>query len=163
MSDIVALSWSMADVPIGEALRHRRREAGLSQRQLAQRSGVPQPNIAAYESGRRAPAVATLDRLDGVLRVPTLDRLRAERETIIRMAERRRLSDVRVFGSVARGKADAESDVDLLVHPRAEASLFDLAGFMEEIREVLGVDVDVVSDRGRGPVMERIRTEAVPL
>jgi len=148
---------------IGETLRRRRLEAGLSQRELAARSGVPQPNIASYESGRRTPAVATLQRLDRALSVPTFERLRAVREPIIRAARGRRLSDVRVFGSVARGEADAGSDVDLLVHPDPEASVFDLAGFMAEVEELLGVGVDVVSDRGRGPVMDRIRAEAVAL
>lgn len=135
----------------------------MSQRELAARSGVPQPNIAAYESGRRAPAVGTLERLDGALSVPTFEGLRAVREPIIRAARGRRLSDVRVFGSVARGEAGAGSDVDLLVHPGPEASVFDLAGFMAEVEELLGVGVDVVSDRGRGPAMDRIRAEAVAL
>jgi predicted nucleotidyltransferase len=97
------------------------------------------------------------------LSVPTFERLRAVREPIIRAAQGRRLSDVRVFGSVARGEAYAGSDVDLLVHPDPEASVFDLAGFMAEVQELLGVGVDVVSDRGRGPVMDRIRAEAVAL
>lgn len=145
---------------IGETLR-RRLDAGLSQRELALRSGVPQPNIAAYESGRRVPAVGTLERLDGVLDAPTFKRLHAAREQILRAAQGRRLSNVRVFGSVARGEGGAGSDVDLLVHPGPQASVFDLAGFMAEVAELLGVEVDVVSDRGSGPVMNRIRAEAV--
>jgi predicted nucleotidyltransferase/DNA-binding XRE family transcriptional regulator len=153
----------MVVTQIGETLRRRRLDAGLSQRELALRSGIPQPNIAAYESGRRAPAAGTLDRLDSVLTVPTFERLRAVREPIILAAEGRRLSDVRVFGSVVRGEAGAGSDVDLLVHPGPEASVFDLAGFMAEVEELLGVGVDVVSDRGSGPVMDRIRAEAVAL
>lgn len=144
-------------------LSNLRRAAGLSQRELAARSGVPQPNIAAYESGRRKPAADTIDRLDAALRVVDVARLRAARDSILRAAEERRLSDVRVFGSVARGTAGPGSDVDLLVHPAADASVFDLAGFMAEVHELLGVEVDVVSDRGTGPVVERIRAEAVPL
>jgi hypothetical protein len=135
----------------------------MSQRALAARSGVPQPNIAAYESGRRVPSPGTLDRLTAVLNAPTFERVLAQRESIIRAAEGRRLSNVRVFGSVARGEAGAVSDVDLLVHPAPEASLFDLAGFMSEVEELLGVGVDVVSDRGTGRVMDRIRSEAVSL
>jgi uncharacterized protein len=146
-----------------EALRRRRREAGLSQRELAARSGIPQPNIAAYESGRRIPAAETAERLDAVLRVPTLDGLRRMRGSILAAAASRGLSDVRVFGSVARGVAGAASDVDLLVHPASGTSIFDLAGFMVEIEELLGVGVDVVSDRGTGSTMERIRAEAVAL
>lgn len=75
----------------------------------------------------------------------------------------RRLGNVRVFGSVARNSATVASDVDLLVHPQPDASLFDLAGFMSDVSALLGVDVDVVSDRGRGPTMDRIRSEAVAL
>jgi len=153
----------MATGTSGERLRRRRQEAGLSQRELAARSGVPQPNIAAYERGRRVPAAATAERLDAVLRVPTLERLRQVRTPILAAAAARGLSEVRVFGSVARGTAGAVSDVDLLVHPAPEASVFDLAGFMAEVEELLGVGVDVVSDRGTGPTMERILAEAVAL
>ncbi|KZC95278.1 XRE family transcriptional regulator [Clavibacter tessellarius] len=153
----------MSEASIGEELRRLRREMALSQRELAARTGVPQPNIAAYESGRRQPSPETLERLGSVLRVPSLERVRASRERILEVAARRRLSDVRVFGSVARGDATAGSDVDLLVHPAPDASLFDLAGFMAEVTELLGLHVDVVSDRGTGPVMDRIRTEAVAL
>ncbi|MDR5699735.1 helix-turn-helix domain-containing protein [Agromyces aerolatus] len=153
----------MGDPTVGETLRRRRLEAGLSQRELAMRAGVPQPNIAAYETGRRAPAAETLERLEAVLRVPTFERVRAAKDSILRAAARRGLSEVRVFGSVARGQAGAGSDVDLLVHPGPQTSLFDLAGFMVELEELLGVGVDVVSDRGRGPTMDRIRDEAVAL
>jgi len=153
----------MGHLSVGEELRRRRRDAGLSQRQLAQRANVPQPNIAAYESGRRAPAVETLDRLTAALTVPTLDRVRAVRDVIIRTAASRNLDNVRVFGSVARGHASSGSDVDLLVHPSPEASVFDLAGFMAEVEDLLGVTVDVVSDRGTGAAMDRIRAEAVAL
>lgn len=85
------------------------------------------------------------------------------RGRIIQVAEGRQLSEIRVFGSVARGEAGVGSDVDMLVHPGAEASVFDLAGFMAEVEELLGIAVDVVSDRGRGLVMDRIRAETVAL
>lgn len=85
------------------------------------------------------------------------------REPILRAASRRRLNNVRVFGSVARGQENSDSDVDLLVDPAPEASIFDLAGFMAEVEELLGVKVDVVSSRGSGPAMDRIRSEAVAL
>lgn len=153
----------MAEKRSAESLRQRRLDAGLSQRGLAERSGVPQPNIAAYERGRRVPAAETLQRLDAALSTPTLARIRVARDSILSAAQRRRLSDVRVFGSVARGEAGAASDVDLLVHPASDSSIFDLAGFMSEVEELLGVGVDVVSDRGTGPAMERIRAEAVAL
>ncbi len=153
----------MADLRLADSLRQRRLSLALSQRELAALSGVPQPNIAAYERGRWVPTTETLSRLEAILGRPTLEGIRSLRESILAAAQRRSLSNVRVFGSVARGEADADSDVDLLVHPSAQASVFDLAGFMSEMEELLGTSVDVVSDRGSGPRMERIRSEAVAL
>ena len=153
----------MTDATAAEELRAARLAAGLSQRGLAARAGVPQPNIAAYESGRRIPSAATLERLLAATAVPNMVRLRELRDEILALGARRRLDEVRVFGSVARGTAGVASDVDLLVHPTAGASVFDLAGFGDEVAELLGVPVDVVSDRGDGPRMDRIRAEAVAL
>lgn len=95
--------------------------------------------------------------------IDAIEKLRASREAVLAAAQARGLTDVRLFGSVARGESDEASDVDLLVHPGASSSVFDLAGFMAEVEEILGARVDVVSDRGRGPAMERIRAEAVPV
>lgn len=148
---------------VGAVLRRRRLEAGLSQRQLATLAKVPQPNIAAYESGRRMPSLSTLEKLEAALGIPTLGRLRAVRQNLLDAAHRRGLSEIRVFGSVARGSAVSGSDVDLLVHPGPDASIFTLAGFMSEAEALVGVRVDVVSDRGRGPIMDRVRGEAVLL
>jgi predicted nucleotidyltransferase len=148
---------------IGATLRERRLAAGMTQRELAERSGVPQPNIAAYESARRVPEPQTRERLFAALSVPTLARISAARDEILSIAQHRRLSDVRVFGSVARRTSSVGSDVDLLVHPHSDATIFDLAGFMAEVEELLGVSVDVVSDRGTGPTLERIRAEAIAL
>lgn len=153
----------MPEPSIGEELRDRRLVAGMTQRELAEQSGVPQPNIAAYESGRRAPELQTRERLFAALQVPTLARLDAVRDEIRATAKQRRLGDVRVFGSVARNTSGIGSDVDLLVHPATDATIFDLAGFMADMEELLGVKVDVVSDRGTGPTMERIRAEAIAL
>lgn len=149
--------------PYGATLRARRVAAGLTQRELAARAGVPQPNVSAYEVGRREPTLETAQRLDRALRVPALSRVRATRDELLAAAARRGLDDVRVFGSVARGDADEDSDIDLLVHPGDTTSLFDLAGFMIEAEELLGSPVDVVSDRGHGAVLDRIRSEAVPV
>jgi len=150
-------------VGAGAELRARRLAAGLTQRQLAERAGVPQPNVSAYESGRRRPAPETVERLAAALRPSAAEQLRVARPALLALAARMGLSDVRVFGSVARGDDDAQSDVDLLVHPSADTSLFDLAAFMAEAEELLGRSVDVVSDRGRGSAMPEILAEAVPL
>ena len=152
-----------ASESLGETLRARRIAAGLTQRELAARAGVPQPNVSAYEVGRREPSLETAQRIDRALSVPVMARLTAARSELLAAATRRGLGRVRVFGSVARGDADEDSDIDLLVHPGPETSLFDLAGFMNEAEQLLGAPVDVVSDRGHGPIMERILAEAVPL
>ena len=144
-------------------MREQRLAAGLTQRDLAQRSGLPQPNISAYERGRRQPSPETYAALERALRIPTMRRVRAHRDAVLEEAARRNLSDVRVFGSVAREEAGEGSDVDILVRPGPNASIFDLAGFMEIARGILGVPVDVVSDQGVGPAMDRIREEAIPL
>ncbi|QDZ16983.1 XRE family transcriptional regulator [Humibacter ginsenosidimutans] len=145
------------------SLRDLRRAAGISQRELSRRSGVAQPNIAAYETGRRAPAPETRERLMLSLTMPTVSSLREQRDSILESAAARKLTDVRVFGSVARGDARAASDIDLLVHPADDASVFDLAGFMADVEELVGRRVDVVSDRGTGPTMNRILAEAVAI
>lgn len=148
---------------LGEALRRRRLERSMSQRQLAERAGVPQPNVSAYENGSRTPNAETLRRLDVALTPAVQDRLSAERDRILEAAGRRGLSRVRVFGSVARGEATAASDLDLLVHPGAASTVFDLAAFRAEVETLVGVPVDVVSDRGDGPTMNRILREATPV
>lgn len=147
----------------GETLRRRRRERAMSQRVLAERAGIPQPNVSAYERGRRVPSAETLQRLDAALAATLSERLTLARVDILEAAERRSLTDVRIFGSVARGDFTSQSDVDLLVRPADDSSIFDLAAFREEVESLLGAPVDVVSDRGKGPTMGRILREAVPL
>ncbi|MFJ4045765.1 nucleotidyltransferase domain-containing protein [Microbacterium sp. NPDC089987] len=74
-----------------------------------------------------------------------LRRLRELRPVIVRLAEASGLSDVRVFGSVARGDENSGSDVDLLVTPRDGATLFDVAQFELDLELILEVPVSVVS------------------
>ena len=94
----------------------------------------------------------------------TLEQLRARRAELIALADRHKAENVRIFGSVARGEASEGSDVDLLVHFREGASLFDLMDLQEGSAALLGTDVDVVSDRGLSPYLEtRILSEARPL
>ena len=70
---------------------------------------------------------------------------------------------VAVFGSVARGEAGPDSDVDFLVEFEAGSSLFDLLHLSDALEELLGRPVDVVSVGGLKDRDERIRREAVPL
>jgi uncharacterized protein len=94
----------------------------------------------------------------------TFEQLRDKREALIALADQCKAENVRVFGSVARGEANEKSDVDLLVHFRQGASLFDLIDLKEEAEKLLGLDVDVVSDGGLSPYLkDRILNEARPL
>ena len=80
------------------------------------------------------------------------------------MAGRHGAYNVRLFGSVARGDARADSDIDLLVDMLPGRSLFDLGGLWSDLNDLLGVHVDVVTEQGLGPrIRERVLREAVPL
>lgn len=71
---------------------------------------------------------------------------------------------MRVFGSVARGDVRADSDIDILVDLEPGRSLFDLGGLLYDLQTLLGVDVDVVTEKGLRPrIRERVLQEAVPL
>lgn len=95
----------------------------------------------------------------------TLDTLRREkRAEIIRLAERHGCRNVRVFGSVVYGENRPDSDVDFLVDIDPGRSLFDLAGLMGDLKDLLGTEVDLVESQGIHPyIRDRILGEAVPL
>ena len=92
-----------------------------------------------------------------------LDRLLEEkRGEILRIATEYGAREVRVFGSVARGEADHESDVDFLVELEPGRSLLDLGGLQMELESLLGRRVDVVTTRGlKDRIRERVLREAV--
>ena len=97
-------------------------------------------------------------------RSPDLGSLRAARGQILAAASRRGLRDVRVFGSVARGDASETSDVDLLVAPGVDTTLFDLSGFALDVEEIVGRHVDVATPRGlKARIRDRVLAEAVGL
>ena len=145
---------------MGEALRDRRERAGLSQAQLATRTGVAQPNIAAYESGRRKPSAAMLDRLQAAMRPLPHEALEQNRERIKDLAADYGLSNVRVFGSAINGTDTTESDLDLLVTRSSSVGLLAIAEFTIAAEEMLGVPVDVVTD-GALPLDHPILRSAV--
>lgn len=90
--------------------------------------------------------------------------LKEKREEILRIAAKHGARNVRVFGSVARGEADEQSDIDLIVEFELGRSLLDHAGLWLELQELLGCKVDVVSERGiKARIRERVLREAVPL
>ncbi len=90
--------------------------------------------------------------------------LKERREEILAVAARHGAHNVRVFGSVARGEADERSDVDFLVDMEPGRSLFDMGGLLMDLQELLGREVDVVTERGlKLRIRERVLREAVRL
>lgn len=132
--------------------------AGLTQAELARRSGIPQPNIAAYETGRRRPADATLARLGEALAPLPREVLRERRDTVISTLERHHMTNVRVFGSVAAGTDRPGSDIDLLVDAGADLDLLDLVDAATELELLLGTHVDIVTSRSLHEGHEVART-----
>lgn len=96
--------------------------------------------------------------------VMTLERLRELRPAIETLAARHGARNLRVFGSVARGNAGPESDVDVLVRFERGRSLLDLIGLQQDLEELLLYKVDVVSEGGLRPELDqRILREAILL
>ena len=90
--------------------------------------------------------------------------LESKREDILRLAAKRGAYNVRVFGSAARGEADENSDVDFLVDLEPERSLLDLGGLLMDLRELLGRNVDVVTEKGlHWYIRARVLQEATKL
>lgn len=90
--------------------------------------------------------------------------LQGRREEIVRIAARHGATNVRVFGSVARGEARPDSNVDFLVDLEGGRSLLDLGGLLMDLEALLGRGVDVVTETGlRERIRGRVLREAVPL
>ncbi len=90
--------------------------------------------------------------------------LKDRREDILRIAAQHGAHNVRVFGSVARGEAQPDSDVDFLVEMESGRSLLDLGGLLMDLQALLGREVDVVTDKGlRDRIRARVLHEAKPL
>jgi uncharacterized protein len=85
-------------------------------------------------------------------------------EQILRIIEKHGGLDPRVFGSRSRGDAGDNSDLDLLIKPGPSMSLFDLIGLQQELEELLGIKVEVISEGGIHPLLkDEILAEARPL
>lgn len=143
-------------------MRARRALLGLSQRALAQASGVAQPLISAIESGRRQPTPASTTALLGAPLRPSvaLDRRRAQVAAAVRDHGGR---DAAVFRSVAHGTDEPGSDLDLMVDFEDGRDIVDLLALQAHLEELLTVPVDVVSAGSSGDVARRARAEAVAL
>ena len=171
---------------IGQLLKRARHEAKLTQLELAARAGTSQPAVARYEAEAAIPTIPTLERLLAVcgrqLRISTSREgsappssirgqtgaqaalLRRERKRLLAAAQSHGARNVRVFGSVARGDARPDSDIDLLVEFGTGRTLLDLAGFRNDAAAILGQDVDVATPEIlREEFRNDVLAEAVPL
>jgi uncharacterized protein len=167
----------------GAILREARQRARLSQTDVAERAHVAQSVVSAYEGNRRSPSLATLSRLveatghqlvlglerdedvpPGLPDTPLGRRLRHHRKATVACAARYGASNVRVFGSVARGEDRPDSDIDLVVDLAPGTGLFSLEHLRRELTDLLGTAVDVVpSDSLRPRVRREVERDAVPL
>ncbi|MGH8827696.1 MAG: helix-turn-helix domain-containing protein [Jiangellaceae bacterium] len=151
------------DTAPGGQVRRARERAGLSQRELAKRSGVHQPNIAVIEAGRVVPSPRTLERLLRSARERPSVILDRHRDQVREIVAGHGGHDARVFGSVARGTDTLDSDMDLLIRFDPGTSIFDVVALARELEDLLGVHVDIASEGADGRVLARARSEAVPV
>ena len=92
-----------------------------------------------------------------------MDLLSGMRERLMETARRRGVSNVRVFGSVARGEATLQSDVNLLLDMEPHRSMLELGGFAEDASDLLDSRVHVVeADALSGRMRVRVLAEEVP-
>ena len=93
-----------------------------------------------------------------------LEELKVYRDDILAIAERYHAPNIRVFGSVVRGEATAQSDVDFLIDVSPEQTLFDLIRLTRSLKELLGCEVDVAQSTVLHPrIKEQVLKDAVSL
>ena len=96
--------------------------------------------------------------------IKIIDLLQSKREQIIAIAAKHGASNIRVFGSVARGKATNTSDLDLLIDLDPEQSLFSLIALKQELEEILNCQVDLAEPHSLHQLIrDRVLQEAVKL
>lgn len=177
------IAYHRGVVDAGVLVRTARQRAGLGQRELGVRAGVPQSAVSAYESGRTQPSMPVLERLVAAagfelevqLTASSAPVRRAFTGPVGRRVQRKRaalrqlLTDAgfgrpEVFGSVARGEDRSDSDVDVLVDVPAGTGLFALAGMRRQAAAVVGVPVDLVPRDGlKAAVSASIAADLVAL
>ena len=144
-----------------QVLRNARTKSGMSQLEVARRSGIAQSVISDYERGKREPGADTYLQLLEILgftielrvrrrtKTPTLPDSKLarlilrHRKEIITLARQHGARNVRVFGSVATGKTKKRSDIDFLVDLDPGVGLLEMIGLELKLKDLLGVKVDI--------------------
>ena len=153
-----------------EVLRDARQLGGLTQAQLSTRSGVTQSVISAYERGRREPGAETFLMLIEaaglyfIIRVPITNyqhptlpdsaqtrALVKHRQQILDLVAQYHASNVRIFGSVARGEARPDSDIDILVDFGPNTGLFSIVALQESLSKLLHFPIDLGDPKSLKP------------
>jgi predicted nucleotidyltransferase/DNA-binding XRE family transcriptional regulator len=165
----------------GALLRRARHEAGLTQAELAARAGTTQSVVSAYESGHRQPAIPTLAALVdaagcelvvsvrpqprrlGRLSGPVGRRVRRRRRDLVAAAAAHGVTNLRVFGSVARGEDRPDSDVDLLADLPPGMGLLGLGRVQAELEDILGTRVDLAAGTLKPAVRARADRDLIAL
>ncbi|WP_298339355.1 nucleotidyltransferase family protein [Ferrimicrobium sp.] len=93
---------------------------------------------------------------------PSLALLRSHRQDIMELATHHGVSNIRVYGSVARGDATSDSDIDLLVDFTAKTSGLEVVAFAQELEDLLGYQVDIGTKIHR-VIRDQVEREAVSL
>jgi predicted nucleotidyltransferase len=90
--------------------------------------------------------------------------LQAHRDDIRRVVEAHRARNARVFGSVAHGDDTDDSDLDILIDPTPDTTLFDIGAIRHELRKLLGVRVDVLTPQALPEQFrDTVLAEALPI
>ncbi|MBZ8183136.1 nucleotidyltransferase family protein [Oscillatoria salina] len=90
--------------------------------------------------------------------------LAEKREEILQIAAKHGADNVRIFGSVARGEANKESDIDFLINVGEKHSPWFPGGLLADLEDLLGCKVDIVTENGLHQLIrERVLSEAIPL
>ena len=93
-----------------------------------------------------------------------LELLQHRRDDIRRIAAKHGAYNVRIFGSVARGEARPDSDIDFLIEKGPTTSSWFPAGLVLELEEMLGRRVEIVTEKALNPYLrDRVLREAVSL
>ena len=89
---------------------------------------------------------------------------KTKEESIIRACKKNDISFLGLFGSYARGEQKEESDIDFLARFSRRKSLLDLVRIERDLSEILGIKVDLVTEKSLSPyLIERIKSEVKPL